>query len=99
MTDTEILESRSQHGRNVLTPAAKETLWRRFLHKLGDPLIVILLVAGVLSMLISLYEYWGGHADADAGVFFEPGGIFLAVVLATGLAFYFEVKADKEFEL
>lgn len=99
LTDTEILESRSQHGRNVLTPAAKETLWRRFLHKLGDPLIVILLVAGVLSMLISLYEYWGGHADADAGVFFEPGGIFLAVVLATGLAFYFEVKADKEFEL
>ena len=99
LTDKEVQESTGRYGRNILTPAHKESLWKKFLHKLGEPLIVILLVAGVLSMLISLYEYFGSHAETDAGVFIEPGGIFLAILLATGLAFYFEVKADKEFEL
>ena len=99
LTDKEVQESTGKYGRNILTPAHKESLWKKFLHKLGEPLIVILLVAGVLSMLISLYEYFGSHAETDAGVFIEPGGIFLAILLATGLAFYFEVKADKEFEL
>lgn len=99
LTDTEVQASTNKYGRNILTPAHKETLWKKFLHKLSEPLIVILLVAGVLSMLISLYEYFGSHAETDAGVFIEPGGIFLAILLATGLAFYFEVKADKEFEL
>lgn len=99
LTEVEVAESREKHGWNMLTPSAKETLWRKYLRKLGDPMIVILLVAGVLSMAISLYEYFGTHATSDAGVFLEPGGIFLAVLLATGLAFFFEVKADREFEL
>lgn len=60
-------------------------------------MIVILLIAGALSLGISCYEYFGlGHG---ASVFFEPVGIFVAILLATGLAFYFEHKADKEFEL
>ena len=32
-------------------------------------------------------------------VFFEPAGIFVAILLATGLAFYFELQADKEFTI
>ncbi len=72
-------------------------LWRRFLSKFRDPLIIILLIAGVLSVCISCYEYWGlGEGWA---VFFEPVGIFMAIILATGLAFVFELKADREFEL
>lgn len=72
-------------------------LWRRFLSKFRDPLIIILLIAGVLSVCISCYEYWGlGEGGA---VFFEPVGIFMAIILATGLAFVFELKADREFEL
>lgn len=97
LTDQQVLESRRLHGANVLTPPQREPLWRKFLKKFSDPLIVILLVAGVLSIGISFYEYLGLHESRV--VFFEPVGIFIAILLATGLAFLFEYKADKEFEL
>ncbi|MDE7472073.1 MAG: calcium-translocating P-type ATPase, PMCA-type, partial [Muribaculaceae bacterium] len=90
-------QSRARYGVNVLTPAAKDPMWKLFLMKFRDPLILILLVAGLLSVGISCYEYW--CLDEGAGVFFEPIGIFVAVILATGLAFYFEMKADKEFAI
>ena len=97
LTDAQVSESRSKYGSNILTPPAKDPLWKQFLEKFGDPLIIILLIAGALSIGISCYEYWG--LGKDAGVFFEPLGIFIAILLATGLAFIFELKADKEFAL
>lgn len=97
LTDAEVAESRRLHGDNVLTTPEKESLWRKFLTKLTDPLIIILLVAAALSVGISFYEYFGlGH---DATVFLEPVGILMAVILATGLAFLFETKADREFDI
>lgn len=97
LSEAEVAESRHKKGSNILTPPAKTPLWRRFLSKFRDPLIIILLIAGVLSVCISCYEYWGlGEGGA---VFFEPVGIFMAIILATGLAFVFELKADREFEL
>lgn len=68
-----------------------------FLEKFRDPLIIILLVAGVLSICIAFYEYFS--LGLGASVFFEPTGIFLAIILATGLSFIFEAKADKEFAI
>ena len=54
-------------------------------------------MAAALSIGIAFYEYFGlGH---DATAFLEPVGILLAVVLATGLAFIFETKADREFDI
>lgn len=97
LTEEKVSESRRLHGCNILTPPAKESLWLRFLGKFRDPLIIILMVAGLLSVGISCYEYWG--LGQGAGVFFEPIGIFMAIILATGLAFYFETKADREFQL
>jgi len=97
LTDAEVLESRKENGVNILTPPEKEPLWKRFLEKFRDPLIVILMIAGILSIGISCYEYWG--LNEGASVFFEPVGIFIAILLATGLAFIFELKADKEFSL
>lgn len=97
LTDAEVSESRKKYGANVLTPPVKEPLWKKFLAKFNDPLIVILLIAGALSIAISCYEYWG--LDEGRGVFFEPAGIIIAILLATGLAFIFEMKADKEFSL
>lgn len=97
LSEAEVAESRHKKGSNILTPPAKTPLWRRFLAKFRDPLIIILLIAGVLSVCISCYEYWGlGEGGA---VFFEPVGIFMAIILATSLAFVFELKADREFEL
>lgn len=93
----EVEASRKEHGENVLTPPAKKPIWLQFLDKFKDPLIIILIFAGVLSICISFYEYLGlGHG---AAVFFEPGGIFVAILLATGLSFYFEYQADKEFAI
>ncbi len=97
LTDAEVLKSREVNGVNILTPPDKEPLWKRFLEKFGDPLIIILMIAGALSIGISCYEYWG--LNEGASVFFEPVGIFIAILLATGLAFIFELKADKEFAL
>lgn len=70
----------------------------RFLEKFKDPLIIILLVADALSIGIACYEYYA-LPDTGATVFFEPLGIFIAIFLATGLAFYFEARADKEFAI
>ncbi|MDE7147783.1 MAG: calcium-translocating P-type ATPase, PMCA-type, partial [Duncaniella sp.] len=97
LTDAEVSASRLNNGVNILTPPAKKSLWKRFLEKFRDPLIIILLIAGVLSICISCYEFWG--LGEGSGIFFEPCGIFIAILLATGLAFFFEQKADKEFAL
>jgi len=95
LTVSEVEESRRRYGRNVLTPAEKQSAWKAFFKKFEDPLIIILLVAGIMSVGISFYEYFG--EGQGAVVFFEPVGIFIAVILATALAFYFEQKADHEF--
>lgn len=97
LSDAEVEESRSLHGCNILTPAARQPWWKLFLAKFKDPLIVILLVAGVLSIAISCYEYF--LLNHGARVFFEPVGIFMAIILATGLAFIFEFKAEREFAI
>lgn len=97
LTDAQVLESRKKHGVNILTPPEKEPLWRQFLEKFSDPLIIILLIAGCLSIGISFYEYFGLHQGGE--VFFEPAGIFVAILLATGLAFGFELSADKKFAI
>ncbi|MDE7381121.1 MAG: calcium-translocating P-type ATPase, PMCA-type [Muribaculaceae bacterium] len=97
LSDSEVHESRRLNGSNILTPPEKESVFRQFLKKFKDPLIIVLLIAGILSIGISCYEYWG--LRQGAGVFFEPVGIFIAILLATGLAFLFEHQADKEFTL
>ena len=97
LNDAEVTESRRLYGANVLTPPQQEPLWKQFLEKFSDPLIIILMVAGVLSIGISCYEYFG--LDSEWAVFFEPIGIYIAILLATGLAFYFEYKANKAFSL
>lgn len=96
LTETEVLSSREKYGSNILTPPRKEPLWRQLLIKFKDPLIIILLVAGCLSIGISCYEYYGKN---DWKVFFEPIGIFVAIFLATGLAFFFENNANKAFSI
>ena len=97
LNDSEVIRSLEKYGVNVLTPAEKTPLWKQFLEKFRDPLIIILMIAGVMSIGISFYEYYG--LDKAINVFFEPLGIFIAVLLATTLAFYFEMRAEKEFEI
>ena len=115
LTAEEVIQSRNKYGENILTPPEKDSLLKRFLEKLtgpfghlikgwedGDPLIFILEIAAVLSIFISCSEYFGWmglSTNAGKGVFFEPIGILMAIILATGIAFIFELKADREFNL
>ena len=97
LTEAEVLKNRLEHGCNILTHPSTTPLWKRYLEKFKDPLIIILLVAGALSACISLYEYLQLSGKTES--FLEPIGIFIAIILATGLSFLFEYKADKEFAL
>lgn len=97
LTEQEVLRSRQENGINILTPPKKTPLWKQFLSKFSDPLIIILLIAGFLSIGIACYEYYG--LDKTWEVFFEPVGIFIAIFLATGIAFIFEVKAGRQFAI
>lgn len=97
LTDEQVAASRNKHGVNVLTPVEKDPWWKKLLEKFTDPLIIILMVAGALSVGISFYEYYGLHKNES--VFYEPVGIFVAIALATGLAFIFEHKAEEEFAI
>lgn len=96
----QVEESRAKHGANKLTPPKKTPLWKEFLEKFNDPIIRILLLALLASLGISLFEYFSdGAHQGEASVFFEPVGILVAVLLATGIGFWFEVKANRAFDL
>ena len=97
LNQQQIEESRTKHGANILTPPAGIPIWKRFLEKIGDPLILILLIAGALSVGISCYEFFS--LGQSGGVFVGPAGLVIASLLAAGLAFAFELKADREFAL
>jgi Ca2+-transporting ATPase len=97
LTNTQVIESRKENGANILTPPEKDPWWKEFLEKFTDPIIIILLIALVLSMGVSCYGYFSGHAGI--GTFFEPLGILVAVLLATVVGFLFEQNANKKFEV
>ena len=97
LTDAEVERSRSKHGDNVLTPPVKDSLWKQFWEKFSDPIIRILLIALVLSVAVSLYQLFTGAAGIS--VLLEPLGIFVAVMLATTVGFFFEVSANKKFDI
>lgn len=97
LTDQEVKESREKYGANVLTPKKEDPWWGEFFKKFKDPIIIILLVALFLSLGVSIYEFYTGHAGLSA--FLEPVGILLAVLLATVIGFLFERSANKKFKI
>ena len=93
----QVKKSPAMHGFNILTPPQKESVLHQFLGKFGDPIIQILLVALVLSVGVSVYQYV--TTDQGISVLFEPLGIFVAIMLATVVGFVFELSANKKFEI
>lgn len=89
LTDQQVVESRAKNGANVLTPPKRESLWKLFLEKFEDPIIRILLIAAFLSLGISYVH----------GSYAETIGIFIAIILATVIAFWFEMDANKKFDI
>lgn len=89
LSDDQVLKSREKHGANLLTPPKRPSLWKLYLEKFEDPVVRILLVAAVLSLIISIVE----------NEYAETIGIIAAILLATGIGFYFEYDANKKFDL
>jgi Ca2+-transporting ATPase len=89
LTDEQVLESRKLHGFNLITPPKRESLWKHYLEKFRDPVIRILLIAAFLSLGISFIDK----------EFAETIGIFCAIFLATGVAFWFETDAGRKFDI
>ena len=98
LNDQQVEDNRHKYGENILTPPQKTSLWSLFLEKFNDPIIRILLVAWVLSMIIAGVHCWGPEAKGFSA-FLEPIGIFFAIILASGVGFFFEVKANKAFDV
>lgn len=82
---------------NIIPPPEKEPLWKGFLEKFKDPLIIVLLVVFFFSIVVSTYEVF--YQGASFSSYIEPCGVLVALLLATGVGFWFEVKAAKEFEV
>ncbi len=89
LTEEQIVESRQQHGNNVLTPPKTTPLWKLYLNKYTDPIIQILLIAAFISLALAVIE----------GDFIETIGIFVAIFFATTIGFYFERDAAKKFNI
>ena len=89
LTDEEVRRSRTEHGINLLTPPKRPSLWKLYLEKFEDPVVRVLLVAALFSLIISIME----------NEYAETIGIIFAILLATGIGFFFEYDAGKKFDL
>ena len=84
-------------GKNIIPPPEKESLWKLYLEKFKDPIIIVLLIVFFFSVLVAVYEII--YMDKGWEILIEPSGVLTALLLATGVGFIFELKADKEFEI
>ena len=89
LTAAEVLQSRREHGENVLTPPVRQSMWKLYLEKYEDPMIRILLVAAVVSLILAFVK----------NDFIETVGIIVAIFLATTVGFYFERDAARKFDV
>ena len=89
LTSEQVIERREKYGQNLLTPPHRTSLWKLYLEKYNDPIIRILLIAAVISFILSFIE----------NDFIETIGIFLAIFIATTVGFYFETDASKKFNM
>jgi Ca2+-transporting ATPase len=81
---------RQKFGVNQLTPPVRDPIWKQYLRNFDDPIIKILLVAVVVSTIVSIFQ-GSGLLDTLA--------IVAAVALATGIAFINEYRSNKEFDV
>lgn len=89
LSQEEVIKSREQHGKNLLTQPKQKEWWQLYLEKFKDPIIIILLVALGVSFVVGFIE----------GSLIESIGILVAIILATGVGFWMEYSAKKKFDI
>lgn len=87
---------RQRYGSNELSPAEKAPLWKRYLEKFEDPTILILGACALLAIATGVYR---GVSSGEWLGIYEAAAILVAILIATGVGFVLELKADKAFEL
>ncbi|PKL58700.1 MAG: calcium-translocating P-type ATPase, PMCA-type, partial [Methanomicrobiales archaeon HGW-Methanomicrobiales-5] len=90
LQSSQVEEFRKKYGANAMTPPVRESLWKQYLQNFDDPIIKILLLAVTISLIVSLVQGSG---------FLDTIGIILAILLATGIAFFNEYRSSKEFDI
>lgn len=85
----QVIESRTLHGENILTPPPRDPWWKLLLEKFNDPIIRILSIAATIAIAVGIFN---GH-------YLEGVGIVLAIFLATFMSFINEYRAGKEFDI
>lgn len=89
LSQEEVIKSREQHGKNLLTPPKQKKWWQLYLEKFKDPIIIILLVALGVSFVVGFIEC----------SLIESIGILVAIILATGVGFWMEYSAKRKFDI
>ena len=81
LSTAEVNHRQSQFGSNQLAPQEKTSAWIRFLQQFKQPLLYILLIAGVIALFL---QEW-----VDAGV------IFVVVIINAIVGYIQEAKAEQ----
>lgn len=89
LTSSDAVERLEKFGRNKLKEGKKESLLKKFLGELSDPMIIILLVAAVISFVTDILN---GEVSADAFI------ILFVVIVNAVLGVLQESKAEKAIE-
>ncbi len=85
LTQSQVEQSRAQHGANTLTQIPPDPLWRKILEGFKDPMIMILLVALAIQVVL----FFTGEAE-----WYEPVGILVAIMIANGVSAVSENKQE-----
>lgn len=91
LSSTEAAKRLETNGKNKLAEGKKDSLIKRFLSQLADPMIIILIVAAVISAVTATV---GGEGEGYADVII----IMFVVIVNAVLGVYQESKAEKAIE-
>ena len=90
LTSAEAASRLAQYGPNKLDEEEKTPLWKRFFEQMGDPMVIMLLVAAAISVVAGFLQ--GEPEWADAAI------ILFVVVLNSVLGVVQEAKSEQALE-
>lgn len=90
----QVENNRSTYGSNALTREKPESLLRRIIGAASEPMILMLIMAGVIALAVNIIRASTG-SEAD---YLECVGIFAAISLSVLITVVMEGKSAKAFE-
>jgi P-type Ca2+ transporter type 2C len=91
LTTAEAEKRLEQNGKNKLKEAEKESLFKKFIGSLADPMIIMLLVAAAIQAVVAVLEAGGKPSVSD---FADVLVILVVVIINTIMSLVQESKAE-----